>query len=468
MNINKLWIQKGIISFVMIKILLCLVPFGYAGIPLDIPKFISSEKALKATDSQFETLRQKFPGCDIGRSIANLPTEENPYFLIEISVEKYHEIAPQTYESKKEFSQLLYVDAYTGKIISEPKHIFSNQLRVEEVKEFSSLRGPFKYISKNLDLQLLYFLPYLEEIQIIDLDGDGIKEIVGLQHLKLLVYKGKNILWQQTVNTMETPLHYTICDWDSDGQKEVIATEEDKNILILSGKTGERKRIWKSESPWLIFPIECGDLNNDGEKEIICWSRGGYDKKIGEFTTIIILILDNNFGIAKIELPASSSTGACAFIEDIDKDGNKELITIFESGKTYCFNYFQGKAIPKKILPSQQRKFKYQFCSLEEEKGEFFYSAKNKEYKIKIKRIKDFLSSIPKGYPTYHYQIDVYSSKENKIGSIISRSSPYQVFFTITDLVGDGNSELIWNEPYAYPSSKGEVRIYNLQILKEK
>lgn len=96
------------------------LPFIYA--ESDISKFISEEDAFRATDSQFENLRKmylRYPSYGIGNGIVNFPNEENPYFLIELYVEKDYEKSPNVYESRKEFSQYFYVHPYTGKVYSD-------------------------------------------------------------------------------------------------------------------------------------------------------------------------------------------------------------------------------------------------------------------------------------------------------------------------------------------------------------
>lgn len=114
--------MKKILVLLAGIILLCVALTSYAEVSLEA-KFISSEEASEAVGdlAEVKNLREKYhlKGYSFGMGVSSWPEEENPFYVIEISVDKEYEKAPKVYEAKQVFSKYFYVDAYSGKVVSQ-------------------------------------------------------------------------------------------------------------------------------------------------------------------------------------------------------------------------------------------------------------------------------------------------------------------------------------------------------------
>ncbi len=114
--------MKKILVLLAGIILLCITLTSYAEVSLEA-KFISSEEASEAVGdlAEVKNLQEKYhlKGYGFGMGVSSWPEEENPFYVIKVSADKEYEKAPKVYEAKQVFSKFFYVDAYSGKVVSQ-------------------------------------------------------------------------------------------------------------------------------------------------------------------------------------------------------------------------------------------------------------------------------------------------------------------------------------------------------------
>ncbi|MHA1379976.1 MAG: FG-GAP-like repeat-containing protein [Candidatus Helarchaeota archaeon] len=111
--------------------------------------------------------------------------------------------------------------------------------------------------------------------RIIDTDGDGNNELLFVDNNGILFsYDLKNgtNLWHinQNLGTIST---LKVVDLDNDGIKEIVVGSTNQKVYVFRGNTGEF--LWSYKTDGSINDITFGDINKNGRKEIIAASDDG-------------------------------------------------------------------------------------------------------------------------------------------------------------------------------------------------
>lgn len=319
--------QRKVIYF--ISLLLLLVSFVYAQTSVNIPKIISPEEALKATDSQFKSLQEQFPGCSITRSILNFPKEGDFYYLIEIAVGKYQLTSSGIYEEKKIFSRYFYIHPYTGKVYTDLVSLEKSwwgsniteadatQLEVELEKvipiEFRNVKDyyPIAWSSNGKKVILCSW----EDVRfyLIDIEKGKLIEIFNLPFSQLelgnmvylkgnpgsvcfspddkkIVFSWANEVWRIDIENKEAKILYRFnlnsyiesLFYSCDGKKLIVILEKDEKYVgrverevgVLDIRS-KKVSFYKGEEAKKLIQISCNNKAIFGNKIITTKYIGG-------------------------------------------------------------------------------------------------------------------------------------------------------------------------------------------------
>jgi len=161
---------------------------------------------------------------------------------------------------------------------------------------------------------------------ITDLDGDAKEdEIVTVVSYGVLgAYNETNGSEWTAAVISDGAFEISALDLDNDGIKEIIATENLGKVSALNATDGSV--IWEfapgDPSPHYGTSLSIGDINNDGNEEIVVGTRGG---KIYVFnrSTTLTLLWKYEIGLGNIGRLEASSAGTD--ISDINNDGINDI-----------------------------------------------------------------------------------------------------------------------------------------------
>lgn len=185
-------------------------------------------------------------------------------------------------------------------------------------------------------------------ISVADLDGDGVKEIIQASGTSINVwhpdgnpYKGSSpVIYTlpSTLSTYQLRSDVVICDIDGDGHKEIVTFAIDQGI---SGQTVFNAKLFaikydgsgtapgfdgtqtiSTNSNW-TQALSVGDLNNDGNLEVVTFANDGI--KVWSNTAQPIQSI-NSVTLSDI------TTAGTPLLADVDGDSNSEII--YSSNKT--------------------------------------------------------------------------------------------------------------------------------------
>jgi hypothetical protein len=210
--------------------------------------------------------------------------------------------------------------------------------------------------------------PQISNLAVTDLDGDGFLDVVVCDTKNNFVswirqYPAGTYTESVLANELIAPAHVQVCDFDNDGDKDLMIAvlgmlfpSNDKigSVVILEndGKNNFRKHVIVDKIA-RVSDVRADDLDGDGDMDLAV-AQFGYDD--GETRWIENLgkwnfkshILQNLSGPINVE------------IVDIDKDGDKDIISIVsqEWEEIYCFvNDGKGNFQPKLLWGSNNEDF---------------------------------------------------------------------------------------------------------------
>jgi len=116
-------------------------------------------------------------------------------------------------------------------------------------------------------------------MEIADLDGDGANELVIADAYGLTVY-GRSLAYYPFPSSGDGAPSFSVADVDGDGVPEVVTErtlsaepagggEVQREVEVLKPGPGGLMSIWKHDLPGGAAAIAVGDVDNDGEKEIV-------------------------------------------------------------------------------------------------------------------------------------------------------------------------------------------------------
>jgi hypothetical protein len=210
--------------------------------------------------------------------------------------------------------------------------------------------------------------PQISNLAVTDLDSDGFLDVVVCDTKNNFVswirqYPADTYTELVIAGELIAPAHAQVCDFDSDGDKDIMVgvlgmlfPSNDKigSVVILEndGKNNFTKHVIVDKIA-RVSDVRADDLDGDGDMDLAV-AQFGYDD--GETRWIENLgnwkfknhILQNLSGPINVE------------IVDIDKDGDKDIISIVsqEWEEIYCFvNDGKGNFQPKLLWGSNNEDF---------------------------------------------------------------------------------------------------------------
>ena len=154
-----------------------------------------------------------------------------------------------------------------------------------------------------------------------DIDGDGESELVaGSQDKNVyLLTSGGDLLWRYAARAAV----YTVAlaDLEGDGQGEVIAGSDDNNVYALSS---DGRLLWRYTTGSRVTEVVAQDLEGDGSQEILAGSWDGYLYLLG--------------GDGELRWRRALGGGATSIrVADLQSDGRGEIIVASEEGAVTAF-----------------------------------------------------------------------------------------------------------------------------------
>lgn len=210
--------------------------------------------------------------------------------------------------------------------------------------------------------------PLISHVQAVDLDGDGLLDIVVCDCRSNSVscirqYPAGKYTETVIADSLNAPAHAQIIDFDHDGDNDIMVAvlgqlfpSNDKigSVVILEndGKNHFKKHIIADKIA-RVSDVRAGDLDNDGDMDLAV-AQFGYDD--GE-TRWIENLGGWNF---KSHILQNLSGPINVIITDIDKDGDPDILSLVsqEWEEIYCFiNDGKGNFTSKLIYGSNNEDF---------------------------------------------------------------------------------------------------------------
>ena len=160
-------------------------------------------------------------------------------------------------------------------------------------------------------LRQYHLLGFHQAFLVTDLENDSHKELVILGSSGLsLIDSQANLIWLFHAKKNHEFLFIHIADINGDSSKEILLSDRGNRTTVLDA---EGNLVYELNSK--NGPIFVADFDHDEEQEII----------IGP------TIYDSNFNV-KQRLPIASKEMK---IDDLDNDGNQEIIVFYRKSNTY-------------------------------------------------------------------------------------------------------------------------------------
>jgi hypothetical protein len=172
-------------------------------------------------------------------------------------------------------------------------------------------------------------LPFINNIAVGDLDGDGKNEIaVGMTNSQLSVFDAKlNRLWNSD-GIFHGARDVKIADISGDGKKEVLAANHYGSVSVF---TSDGKLATRAHSELGDVAMDVGDATGDGKLEILN----------GSGTGVVTLSAYVAPGQPMKKLWVFNNTGYAArrvLLRDLDGDGKPEILIASDTGFIYALN----------------------------------------------------------------------------------------------------------------------------------
>ena len=169
----------------------------------------------------------------------------------------------------------------------------------------------------------------LDHPTVADIDSDGDSEIIGTMDGKVFVYNHDGTLasgWPKELlyggNTQNSP---AVGDINNDGHMEIVVGSSMPGYLYVYSHDGTLASGWPINLGGYLGPITLEDINNDGGLEIIVGHSYGTGEKV--------YVLDEEGNILPGWPSETSKDIYWSFsVGDVDNDGQKEIIVARQNG----------------------------------------------------------------------------------------------------------------------------------------
>ncbi len=186
-------------------------------------------------------------------------------------------------------------------------------------------------------------IPYDGGMKIADIDGDGSNELIVVDAYGITVY-GRAPAYYSFPAAEGTAPTFAVADVDGDGAAEIVTERmpggseseggQQYEIEVLKVGAGGLASMWKGRLAGLATSVFAGDVDNDGEMEIIS----------GTYPLVIMKRRPGPRWEAVAELPTTpvlqgGFAGGDKWVQiaDVDADGKNEIVVGGSNGKVTVF-----------------------------------------------------------------------------------------------------------------------------------
>ena len=190
-----------------------------------------------------------------------------------------------------------------------------------------------------------------------DLDDDGVSEIIFAAKDKLIAFSKGEILWEKSI------LGYgiyppSIADLDQDGRLEIVQVTggpcQPGHVYLMDAQ-GNDWEGWPQtyEEHWILTAPTLSDLDEDGIREIIFLER--INSMVGQIHAVRLdgSLFNNNWPI-----PVPGTPAVTPSVGDVDNDGEKEII-VYTTSTMYQFD-LEGDIEPGWPVENSNTRFSFQ------------------------------------------------------------------------------------------------------------
>lgn len=175
----------------------------------------------------------------------------------------------------------------------------------------------------------------LRNVTLADLTGNGIEEILFAAGNKLFAYSADTLLWEKTLSgTAIYPP--SVADVDNNGTLDLVQTTGGipaAGRIYLLDANGNDFTGWplNFSNNWILSAATLSDLNDDQQMEIIVGER------VSPAGRVHILQLDGTSFNDSWPITLDKTPAVTPSVGDIDNDGEKDIV-IYSSESRYIFN----------------------------------------------------------------------------------------------------------------------------------
>lgn len=190
-----------------------------------------------------------------------------------------------------------------------------------------------------------------------DIDFDGIPEIIFAAKDKLIAYSKGKLLWEKSLKGygIYPP---SVADLNQDGKLEIVQATggpgQPGHIYLMDAQ-GNDWEGWplNYEDHWILTAPTLSDLDEDGNKEIIFLER--INSMVGQIHAVRLdgSLFNNNWPI-----PVPGTPAVTPSVGDIDNDGEKEIIA-YTTSTMYQFD-LEGELEPGWPVENTDTRFSFQ------------------------------------------------------------------------------------------------------------
>jgi len=190
-----------------------------------------------------------------------------------------------------------------------------------------------------------------------DITGDGIQDIIFVANNRLLVYSKGVLLWEKTLSGIGT-YPPSIADINNDGELEIVQATggpQEKGRIYVVNTAGQDIEGWPRnyQDHWILTAPSLSDVDGDGTLEIAFIER--INSGIGN---IHLVSADGEPYSSDWPVSVPGTPAVTPSIGDVDNDGEKEIV-VYSTTVMYLFD-LEGNIQPGWPIIDPDTKFSYQ------------------------------------------------------------------------------------------------------------
>lgn len=205
-------------------------------------------------------------------------------------------------------------------------------------------------------------------VTLADVNGDGVQDILVGTHNTLYAYSSDSLLWQKTLSgTAIYPP--SVADVDGDGDPEIVLNTGGvpaAGRIYLLDHEGNDLPGWpvNFSNHWMLSAPTVVDLDGDGELEILSCER------IGTTANLQVLKLDGTPFNENFPITVPGTLAVTPSVGDVDNDGENEIV-VYSTTVQYVFK-LDGSTLEGWPIENPATRFSYQSPVLADLDGDGF------------------------------------------------------------------------------------------------